>query len=303
MPDTPVPLFLNPAAGRGRAGRRLAGIEQIFAQQGVAVCAVCSRGSGEIETMVKDHINAGATKVIVAGGDGSIHEAVNGVLAANTRASLGVIPSGTGNDFAKACSISLDWEQAADDLARRIAVGAATRKVDVGRMNERYFANSLGIGFEAKVTQVARAYRWPIGDLVYLVAILRCLIDGVATSEMNIIADGSYEQPAWRGAITLASICNGAWVGGMFHMAPMADNADGQLDLLIAAPVTRRRVLALLPRLLRGRHLQEAEITHRMIRSALINSTTAVESHLDGEVQPMQARFDIEILPAALDLL
>ncbi|MDH4126461.1 MAG: YegS/Rv2252/BmrU family lipid kinase [Gammaproteobacteria bacterium] len=278
-------------------------MEQIFAQQGVAVCAVCSRGSGEIETMVKDHINAGATKVIVAGGDGSIHEAVNGVLAANTRASLGVIPSGTGNDFAKACSISLDWEQAADDLARRIAVGAATRKVDVGRMNERYFANSLGIGFEAKVTQVARAYRWPIGDLVYLVAILRCLIDGVATSEMNIIADGSYEQPAWRGAITLASICNGAWVGGMFHMAPMADNADGQLDLLIAAPVTRRRVLALLPRLLRGRHLQEAEITHRMIRSALINSTTAVESHLDGEVQPMQARFDIEILPAALDLL
>lgn len=303
MPDELVPLFLNPTAGRGRARKRLERIERIFALQGVRINAVRSCCSGDIEARVREHINAGAWQVIIAGGDGSIHEAVNGVLSANARAALGVIPIGTGNDFAKACDITLDWEQATGELARRIVTGEATRKLDVGRMNERYFANSLGIGFEAKVTRIARSYRWPIGDLVYLLAVLRCLFDGVATPEIRIVANGNDDHPAWRGPMTLASICNGAWVGGMFHMAPAAINADGRLDLLIAAPVSRRRVLALLPKLLRGTHIGEAEVTHRLIKSLVISSAVAVESHLDGEVQPLQKQFDIEILPAALDLL
>lgn len=303
MPDKPVALFLNPTAGRGRAGKRLERILRIFALQGVRINAVRSCCSGDIEDRVREHINAGARQVIVAGGDGSIHEAVNGVLSANARAALGVIPIGTGNDFAKACDITLDWEQATGELARRIVTGEATRKLDVGQMNERYFANSLGIGFEAKVTRFARTCRWPIGDLVYLLAVLRCLFDGVATPEMSIVADGNEDDPAWRGPITLASICNGAWVGGMFHMAPMAKNADGRLDLLIAAPVSRRRVLALLPKLLRGTHIEEAEVSHCLVKSVVVSSATAVESHLDGEVQPLQKQFVIKIQPAALDLL
>jgi YegS/Rv2252/BmrU family lipid kinase len=301
MQEPPVPLFLNPTAGRGRAGQRLARIEQLFAESGLAITLVPSRAMGDIESQVTDYINAGAKHVIVADGDGSIHEAVNGLLAASTSAALGVIPVGTGNDFAKAAGIPLDWEQATRQLAQRIAAGQPSRKIDVGRMNDRYFANSLGVGFEAKVTRVARTYRWPIGDLVYLLAILRCLIDGVATPEMNIVVDG--DERVWRGPVTLASVCNGAWVGGMFHMVPTAKNADGKLDLLIAAPVTRRRALALLPKLLQGTQMQEAEISHRSVQSVVVISATPVESHLDGEVQPLQAQFDIEILPGALDLL
>jgi diacylglycerol kinase (ATP) len=148
---------------------------------------------------------------------------------------------------------------------------------------------------------VARGYRWPIGDLVYLVAILRCLVDGVATPEMTIVVDG--EERVWHGPVTLASVCNGAWVGGMFHMVPTATNTDGRLDLLIAAPVTRRRALALLPKLLQGTQMREAEISHRAVQSVVVMSATPVESHLDGEVQPLRTQFDIEILPGALDLL
>ncbi|MDA1063810.1 MAG: diacylglycerol kinase family lipid kinase [Proteobacteria bacterium] len=303
MPDPSVPLFLNPTAGRGRAGKRLSRIEQLFSEHGVSVSAVRSRASGDIEAQVTEHINAGARQVIVAGGDGSIHETVNGLLRASTGASLGVIPSGTGNDFAKACNITLDWEQATRQLAERMAAGRPTRKIDVGRMNDRYFANSLGIGFEAKVTRVARAYQWPIGDLVYLLAILRCLADGVATPELSIVIDPDDAAPLWRGPVTFASVSNGAWVGGMFHMAPMALNADGELDLLIAAPVSRRRALALLPKLLRAAHMQEPEISHHVVQKIIVTAATPVESHLDGEVQALQRKFDIEILPAALDLL
>jgi hypothetical protein len=145
MPGPSVPLFLNPTAGRGRAGQRLARIEQLFAESGLAITMVPSRTMGDIEAQVTEHIDAGAKQVIVAGGDGSIHEAVNGLLAASSRAALGVIPVGTGNDFAKAANITLAWEQAARELAARIATGGATRAIDVGRLNQRYFANSLGV--------------------------------------------------------------------------------------------------------------------------------------------------------------
>lgn len=299
MTDNAVPLFLNPAAGRGRAGRRIARIEQLFRDRNIPITLVTSRAMGDLEDKVTTYVNDGARKVIVAGGDGSVHEAVNGVLRADTESSLGVIPTGTGNDFAKACDITLDWEQATRALADRLVTNAATRKIDVGRMNDRYFANGAGIGFDAKVTRVARAFRWRVGDLVYLFAILRCLYDGVATPEISI-SSGDF---SWRGPLTLANVSNGPWVGGMFHIAPTASNADGNLDLLIVAPVSRVRVLALLPKLMHGRHMSEAEITHIIAQSVTVNSEMPLESHLDGEVQPLQSRFEFSILPRALNLL
>lgn len=303
MTDRSVLLFLNPTAGRGRAGQRLARIETVFADHGLSLTVVKSNASGDIEDRVTDHVNSGARRIVVAGGDGSIHEAVNGLLAASGKASLGVIPTGTGNDFAKACGITLDWEQATHQLAERIAAGDTAQKIDVGRMNDRYFANGLGVGFDAKVTRVARSYRWPIGDVVYLLAILHCLYDGVATPELRIDTGANRDAQPRQGPVTLAAVSNGAWVGGMFHIAPMANNTDGELDLLIAGPVSRLRILALLPKLMRGRHMQEAEISHQAVRNVLITAAAPVESHLDGEVQPLQRRFEISVCPAALDLL
>ena len=182
---------------------------------------------------------------------------------------------------------------------QRITSGAPVRKIDIGRVNDRYFANGLGIGFDAKVTRVARSYRWNIGDLVYLLAILRCLYDGVATPDMNI----RDEHINSSGPVTLATVCNGPWVGGMFHIAPGADNADGKMDLLIAKPVSRMRILTLLPLLMRGKHMQEPEIVHQLVSKLTVTSAAPVESHLDGEVQSLQTQFDIEVLPAALNLL
>ena len=89
----------------------------------------------------------------------------------------------------------------------------------------------------------------------------------------------------------------------MFHIAPMASNEDGLLELLIAAPVTRSRILQLLPKLMRGSHMDETEIVHASVRQVKVSASAAVPSHLDGEVQPLQSDFDIEVLPEALQLL
>jgi YegS/Rv2252/BmrU family lipid kinase len=294
-----VSLFINPTAGRGRAGRCLPRIEQILLQSDIDFRLYESRAVGDLEEQVRIRMLEGDCNIVVAGGDGSIHEAVNGMLRAQRPGRLGVIPTGTGNDFAKACDITLDWEAAASALAKRLIAGTSLRWIDIGRMNDRFFANGAGVGFDAKVTYVARSYRWPIGDLVYLLAIFRCMIDGIATPEIMISADDF----AWNGPVTLANISNGPWVGGMFHIAPMAKNNDGTLELLIADPVSRLRICALLPKLIRGTHLGAPEITHKSLRRILIEASAPIPSHLDGEVGEPGTRFEIEVLPDALEMI
>jgi YegS/Rv2252/BmrU family lipid kinase len=237
--------------------------------------------------------------VIVAGGDGSIHEAVNGMMRASGSATLGVIPIGTGNDFAKACNIPLYWEDAGILLADRLRNDAPSQLIDVGQMNDRYFVNSAGIGFDARVSHLAQHIRLPIGDLVYLVAVVRAIRHGLATPDVRVrFADESHEGP-----LTLVSINNGDWVGGMFQIAPMARNYDGELDLILATAMSRRRLLSFLPRLFNGTHLEQPEVTHARIKDAEIDAASPLVSHLDGEIQPPCSRFSIKTIEGGLRLL
>lgn len=295
----PIPLFLNPVAGRGRAGRNIAQITEFLGSLGIIHVLVRSETAGDLETRVLNAASAGTKRILVAGGDGSIHEVVNGILRSGETVELGVIPIGTGNDFAKACSIPIQWQAAVQLLADRIRSDTAPRAIDAGRMNDRFFANGAGIGFDAKVTRIAQKIRWRIGDVVYLVAIFKGMIDGVTTPNVTMQFSGE----TYEGPITLANVSNGAWVGGMFHIAPMAKNDDGELDLIVVGPVSRLRIIALLPKLMRGSHIGQPEITHSRITRCQVTATAPVSSHLDGEVQPLQTHFEIELLKGALRLL
>jgi diacylglycerol kinase (ATP) len=294
-----VSLFINPTAGRGRAGRRMDRICEIFDLAGVTFDLYQSKAVGDLESQVGSLVSAGARRIVVAGGDGTVHEAVNGIMRAGGDAQLGLIPTGTGNDFAKACWIPLDWELSAHQLADRLLTNSGGRRVDVGRMNDRFFANGAGIGFDAKVTRLARAYRWPIGDLVYLFSIFRCMVDGIETPQVTISAS----DVDWSGPATLVNVSNGAWIGGMFHIVPQALNNDGQLEMIIVDPVTRLRITSLIPKLVRGTHMQESEITHASVRDLTIEASEIMPSHLDGEVGEPGTKFDIDILTDALELL
>lgn len=294
-----VHLFLNPTAGRGRAGKRAPRIRALLGAGNFDLEVHLSRDVGDIEEAVREHVDAGASRIIVAGGDGSIHEATNGIMRARGEATLSVIPSGTGNDFAKAANISLDWEHATQLLAARLAAEPRPRRVDVGTVNGRYFANGAGVGFDARVTRIARSYRLPIGDLVYLLAIFRGMIEGIATPRMRIAVDGDVRD----GPITLANVANGPWIGGMFNIAPMAQHHDGHFDLLVVAPVSRPRILGLLPKLMAGSHMGEKEVEHRRVTRVEIEADEPVDSHLDGELQPLQRHFEIDLLAGALHLL
>ena len=107
----------------------------------------------------------------------------------------------------------------------------------------------------------------------------------------------------YNGSITLANISNGPWVGGMFHIAPMARIDDGHLDLVVAKPVTRLRVLFLLPRLIKGTHISLPDIITHKVRHFRLIADAPVPCHLDGETQPLQTEFEVEILDQALSLV
>jgi len=299
MNAVPLPLFLNPVAGRGRAGRNIQQIGSLLDSLGIGHVLVRSESVGNLETKVFDAVSAGAKRILVAGGDGSIHEVVNGILRSGRTIDLGVIPIGTGNDFAKACSIPVQWESAVRELADRLHSNTPARPVDAGRMNNRFFANGAGIGFDAKVTRIARDIRWRVGDLVYLAAVFKAMIDGVTTPHVTMKFSGQTIE----GPVTLANFSNGAWVGGMFHIAPMARNDDGMLDLIFATPISRIRIMALLPKLMRGSHIEQPDIKHVRLRRCEVTATAAVPSHLDGEVQPLQTSFDIQVMEGALHLM
>jgi len=299
MSNLPIPLIVNPTAGRGRARNKIAALRNLLFANEINHEIVESRFRGDIEKQIELRINEGADQVLVAGGDGSVHEAVNGVMRATKPAALGVIPMGTGNDFAKACTMAPHWEDAATLLADRMRANAPNHQIDVGRMNSRYFANGAGIGFDAKVTSLSEKSRLPIGDLAYLVAVFQGMWDGIITPELRI----EYGSESYEGPLTLASINNGDWVGGMFQIAPMAKNDDGHLELVFAKPVGNWRLLCLLPRLMQGTHIGQPEIVHAAIDRCEIVSTAPVPSHLDGELQPMCSTFSIQIIENGLRLL
>lgn len=299
MSEPNLHLLINPTAGRGKAGRRLPRILKLLAEADLEPVVHSSTVDHGLEAMTRTLAHDADNRLIVVGGDGSLHEVVNGILGEKSDIPFAVIPSGTGNDFAKAAEIPLDWVTTTMLLSDRLASNSPARKLDAGRINQRFFVNGAGIGFDAKVTRIAKSIRWPVGDLVYLIALLRAMIGPIATPNLRLSA----AAPIWDGPVTLASINNGTWVGGMFHIAPMAWLDDGKLELLIAAPVGRRRILQLVPMLMRGEHLDEDELAHRQITKLLIESDEPVECHLDGELQAPQQRFEIEVLPNVLRLI
>jgi len=299
MKSNEILLFVNPTAGRGRAKKVAKLVGAKFQEEGIGVETVDSQAEGDLEEKVFGAAKSGVTSIVVAGGDGSVHEAVNGILQSATKSALGIVPLGTGNDFAKAVYGTSDWRHVAHTIAMRIKEGSPNQKIDVGRMNERYFANGAGIGFDAKINTMAKKYRWPIGSLVYLFAVIEGLWDGVITPTVTIRSK-AFE---YNGPITLANVSNGPWVGGLFRIAPMARINDGLFDLVIASPMSRSRLFLLIPKLLQGSHIGEPGVQQLTIESFSLSSTEPLPSHLDGEVQPMQTTFDIRVLNNALRII
>jgi diacylglycerol kinase (ATP) len=260
--------------------------------------SVLSGGSAaESSALLRAAIQVGVDAVAVAGGDGTVNLAIQEV--AGTGIPLGIVPSGSGNDFAATLGLrELDVAAAADAIA-----GGRTRRIDLARVTRddgstRYFGSVLASGFDSKVNDRANAMRWPRGGSRYNIAILIefLTLAGIPYEVELELADGTRVQQ--RGDLVMATVGNGRTYGGGIPICPDADPADGLLDLVLVRPAGRLRLLRLLPRVYRGTHGTVPEVSIRRVRSVRLSSP-GVTAYADGD--PIGALpLTVDVAPGAL---
>jgi len=287
-------VVLNPVAGRGRVRREWPRMAARLREAGVEFEMTETSAPGEAE-----RIAAGADNyevVVAAGGDGTVHEVANGLLRAGAGVALGVLPLGSGDDFAKMLPPG--------EAVARIARGTA-RPMDAGRIRsesgERYFANGMDIGFGAHAARNVRRVPRPFtGFGAYLGALAMTLVR-YPKLDVSLQLD---EGEAFAHTTTMTAVMNGRAFGGSFHVCPGACADDGLLDLLIADGVGRLEILGLVPKILRGAHAGHPRLQLRQAKRVLIESDAPLLVEADGEIAFEDAqRLEIEVLPGALRVL
>lgn len=286
-------MVLNPLAARGRAGRQEGRLVRALEAVGLRPVVRRTRAPGHAAELVRQAAVEGLRVICAAGGDGTLHEAVNGLLELPPpeRPALGVIPLGSANDFAKMLHLRPGIEEA----ARRLAAGGC-RPVDAGRAGSRFFINGMGMGFDAQVARESASIPFLGGTPLYLLATLRALWS-YPCPQMEIEVDGR----AWRCPTLLCSVSNGACIGGGFWIAPQAAVDDGWLDVCHASGLGRAAILRLLPEIMRGTHVGKEPVRLERARRVRLRSDTPLHVHADGELLPLPLQeLEVEVLPRAL---
>jgi len=301
-------VILNPVAGRGRARR-------LWPQVGAALAAArvefeLSETREPFQAMRLAEGAAGRYAAVLAvGGDGTVHEAVNGLMRvpASARPLLGVVPVGSGDDYAKMLpprspgAPRPHWRAAVEAIARGQAREHDVGVIRDGEGGERWFANGMDVGFGAHVARnIAQVPRWLTGLGAYLAAIAQTMLR-YPTLELRLQFD---DQAPFAHRSTITAIMNGRCFGGSFWACPEALVDDGLLDVLLADVVSRTQILRLVPKLMRGTHVTEPVLRMLRARRLVIESDQPLVIEADGELPPLRARrLEIGIVPRALRVL
>lgn len=292
--------IVNPTAGRGAARRAWDEVHRVLTDAGAEVEMAETTRHGHAMELAEAAVRAGWPAVIAMGGDGTVHEVANGLLRASegreeTAAALGVIPVGSGNDFALIAGLANEPREA----ARRL-LASPERRVDVGRVGDRWFTNGVGVGIDARVAVEANRNRRFRGMAIYLWALARVL-RSFRPPMIRVEMDGGevIERP-----LTLATVGNGGRHGGGFWLCPGARIDDGALDVCICDGLSPVRILTFLPGTLSGKHVNASCVHMRRVRRVRITSESPLPVHADGEILSEGAReLEIEIAPGRLRLL
>lgn len=270
-------VIVNPAAGRGAARRAETSVVRAFQAQGWAVDVSHSDGPGHATALAAQAVAQGARHVIAVGGDGTVHEVANGLLRAESDAALGVIPTGSGNDFAKIAGM---YGSSPSRAVARL-VTAKTQRFDAGRVLDEWFVNSVGFGFGPAVVRTRNASHRLRGFLSYLVPIVQTFFR-FEPPLFDVAAPGFRE----RGYMMMVEVCNGTTAGGSYRFAPQADPTDGKMDVCLIRRVSLPRFLLALPRVMRGTHVTMREVA--MVKTAkltLRSPEAPLIVHVDGELR------------------
>jgi diacylglycerol kinase (ATP) len=309
-------VIYNPVSGRGRAAKQWQEVEPGLRALGVEFDVAPTHESLHAVRLAWEAPGRGYDRVIAAGGDGLIHEVVNGLMRASNEAEtipLGVIPLGNGNDFNKmtppVCGIGEthdDWHAAIG----RIATGE-TMCFDIGRISGDnpvpgqphpvYFHNGMDVGFGAQVAKHTRDVPGFLhGTAMYLASVILTLADYQVPYLKIQLDDGTkIEQPS-----TMTAIANGRCFGGGFWIAPNASTNDARFEVMISKGLGRAGILGLVPRVMKGTHVTHPAVRMLQTSRAVIDSPQPLVVEADGEIPFLEAHhLEIELLPGRLCLI
>ena len=287
MPTREIALLTNPTAGKGRGGRAHDVVLDRFRRSGLEVRDLRGRDADEALDLARGCVAAGVESLVVVGGDGMVHLAVQAVAATGT--TLGIVPAGTGNDVARYFDLPRKDPAAAAD---RVIAGR-TRTVDLARAGSKYFATVLAAGFDALVNKRANEMTWPRGQMRYNIATF---------AELRTFKPLSYTLELDGQVVhlqaMLVAVGNGPSFGGGLRITEGALLDDGLLDVVVIGPMSRTGLVRTYPKLFSGTHVTHPQYSHHLVRSVTVASP-GITTYADGE------RFDdlpltVECAPGAL---
>ncbi len=299
-------LIVNPTAGRGFAAKSLPEIEATLKSHHIEYDLFLTERPWHAADLAEEGAKKGYDSVVVASGDGTANEVLNGLMRAKAKGydktAMGQIAVGTGNDFAFGFHIPGGVSEGCRILAENYR-----RRMDVGLLKGgdypegRYFGNGVGIGFDAATGFVAAKIRWTRGLLLYLIAAIETIFIYYKPAAVHL----TYDDQEMDIHPLMISIMNGIRMGGGFFFAPKGDAFDGIFDLCIARAVKKMRVFGLIPFFMKGTQATQKEVTTAQahtVKVTAIDGTLPV--HCDGETVCYEGKeITIELLPSQLEYI
>jgi YegS/Rv2252/BmrU family lipid kinase len=291
--------IVNPAAGGGRSAKLAGPAIARLREKGLHVDVIASTGPGHAAELAHEAYDQGYRRFIAAGGDGTIHEILNGIFThagAKARISLGFLPLGTGNSFVR------DFAQNGAEAALQALLENRKRPVDLLRLThstgEIYAFNLLSVGFTADVATLTNRYFKPLGSFGYLLGVfVRVVQLRRRAFALRCDDDKNWDE---RRCLFL-TFNNSKYTGGTMLIAPQSDPTDGLIEFVRWGPIGRLGLLRMLPKLYDGTHVQHPLASRRAVRSVEFNLPEPVDVMIDGEIATLECR-SLDVIPGALDV-
>jgi diacylglycerol kinase (ATP) len=287
-----VCVIVNPAAGRGRGARTLPAIREAFAAVGVADIRTTEVREGE-RTVAARAIADGFTTLVAAGGDGTWGNVANAILNSGADVRLGLIAAGTGNDFAKTVGAPMNDIP----LTAKLSVDGPDTRVDVGKIEDQFFLNIAGFGFDIAVLEDIPKIPMLRGDAVYIVSALRQII-GYGGVEIGVKTSAGD-----RGALRhlMLVIANAKNFGGAFKIAPEASLSDGKLDAIAIYDAPALRRLSLFAAAVKGTHTSKPGVGVEQAANFSLTFSAPPAYETDGEYRRAKTgQLEVACVAAAL---
>jgi YegS/Rv2252/BmrU family lipid kinase len=299
-------VIVNPRSRNGVTGRRWKALQAGLRGALGPFDVEHTRAPRDAERIAREGVRAGIERVIIAGGDGTVNEVVTGLLAAGLGgyAEIGLLPLGTGGDFTRSLGIPPGLDEAvallAAGKARQIDAGRITYRDAASRNASAYFVNVASLGISGLIDQlVNRATKRFGGGASFLIGTIKAIARH-RSEHVTLRVDG---EVVHDGPLVLAAAANGRYFGGGMYIAPEARLDDGLFDVVLVSDLSKRKLLAKLPLLYLGKHLNDPEC--RFLRGRAIEAEAApgaVLLDIDGEaLGSLPARMDV--MPNALRVI